>query len=409
MGTNRTGPTEAATAAMQLGNSAYGRLYSCTTGSRRPKRVRLAPAIREILIRNCFVFQSLNWSRIANNYRTNGSMDLRSKYLDGSTLSYPKVMNYPVFVFRLSSPGSGYQYSYATNNHRKGAPLVCYQLCSVQNFANDALRYYWWNDDTSAYGGNCPINIANNVGDALLPETGSTKNQAGGVDVEQIFKNNQKYCHESSDIQVLFTAPKSAPMDIQVQVVTFDKDYAPPDIYRDYTEVPTVLREINEGLNSGNNADSHTFADRVTNWLAGRMSHPCYQPIYQRGVTTKQFWYPKHSFTKTLTPAMNTSFDQNAVQYLHRHLHRPNRWYNCNVEPERNPVTNGCPNEVSMNPQTIQDQSGMFTKPEQTEWLMVSGFTRNVVGAEISEPSLTLDGSFDISIRSWFSASADGV
>lgn len=390
-----SGPSERPSTNPDLGQS-VGRLWECTTGPRKYKKLKLAPAVKELLVRNEFVFQSLKWSALTADYRTGGSMQLAARYTEGTSATYPRSVQFPVYIFRLSTPGNGYQYTFSAATQVKASPYVCYRLIGRQDYENEPWRYSW-----SRFLADVPI--SNNLPDASMGYTATNLDHAAAVSYESIH-DAQKICHEMSEIQILFTAPTASPMDVGTAVIDFTDDkWAPPDEFVNYTASPATIEVVQPNIDDISIADSHTLADRLSPWLAGSLSHPCFQPIYSKGVTSSKFWNETSKFGVTLTARNTTNADGNAVQYKHRQFFRPNRWFNTNCEPERTAPIDA-PNEVGMNQQRVTTHGGIFPKTTEQRWLMVYGFTRAPILAQGVEPAITANGSFDISIRSRFAS-----
>lgn len=393
-----TGPTDAPAENEDIGQ-AVGRTWGCSTGRFKPKRIKIAPAVKELLIRNEFVFQSLNWGLGTNVYRSKGTLPLYTQYTLGSATTWPRAMAFPVYVFRLSTPGSGKQFSYITTNDRTACPMIAYRLQGFQDYDNEVWKYTWVRTAVD-------IPILNNIPDPEVPYVSTQANHAAGVMVEKMFDATQKICHEMSDIQVLFTAPTHTSVDVEMSIIKFmDSKWAPPDEYTDYTSDPPVDRIVQPNIQDISAADSHTFADRITPWLASRMSHPCFQPIYGRGLTETKFWVEDSKFAKTMTNGLTINKDSYGCQYKHRHMMRPNVWHATNCEPDRYPTVDG-PGFITVNPSKIDDHSGLFPASDKQRWVMVSGFTRNFIRLVDHVYDTQQDPSFDISIRSKFAASA---
>lgn len=394
------GPSLERVSNQELG-AASTRIYGCTTRSgdrRRP--VSLKRAVKELLVRNAFMFQSLNWSRISANYRVNGSYQLRAQFLTGTATTWPRSVLYPVYVFRLSAPGNG-RAVHSGSVESQIDPTIAYRLRGSQDI-EDGLWTFTWEEAP-------PSNNLQNIGYGDL-STDTTLNKAAVIELEAAFESG-RICHESSDIQILYTGATTVPTDVSACIVRFDEsDHAPPDVAQDgwIAGPPRAPRFVTIRENSlfSDVSDNRLRADKLNAWLHGKMSHPCAQQGRLRGLPGPPLWRESSKFTKTLCARDLMSADTNAVQYLHRHLMYPKRWYDCVAMPPAVPPVDGA-NEVTLNLVSVQNTVGVFPPVEQQQWLMVTGFARNPIAASGLAFSNTIDASFDISIRSMFCASAE--
>jgi len=396
------------------------RTYGCTMVRGRRKRPSVREAVNGLIGKNHQLYQQFNYSQDAELYRQRGTFPLVTQYVVGTSITPAATIAYPVYIFRLTVP-CGYQeggiapleplaYKYPVS------PVIGYRLISRRVTLGGPIEYDWIRVEDTA---DSLITMPSwNVKPTAIwtGATAANTNCSNPVICDGI-PNCHRLCHQSSDCQILFTGAKNNSSDVKACIVQFSaENFAPPDEAR-YFGVDVA----DPGIDAGNitqmtngkliqyrgnitelideQEDENVLDAVLTPWLHNRHGHPLTSYVSEPGVTRKKAWYESSVFGTTLTSLLNTTLDQNPIQYKHRLVYRPNKWFNSNCEPD-----NVRPHQAVVDPRfqplLTKDSVGVFPETLQQKWLMVSGFTHNTTKAVGAAFSNTTDPSFDVSIRS---------
>lgn len=429
-----TGPGMDQDAKGELGVSR--RTYACTMVRGRRKKINSNAVAKNLILRNHQLYQLFNYSQATSGFKSNGYLSLAAKYQnEGESASSPAAtILFPVYVFRMNVPngmqegGLGYTppvppategtWKTLLNSHFI-APNIGYRLVGTRTALGGPIHYRW--EDLTDLGLMPPLATSGwNVDQTFIPGGPTDKNlNCAGIYMGDGIPNCTRYCHQVADCQVLFTGAKNLPVDVKCCVVNFAQDdFAPPDEgtyfgenFTDNTYSGTNGSRIRTRGNimafgTGQGADDNVLDAILTPYLHAKSGHPCHTFVQEPGVIEKKAWYETSKFTTTLTGIVNTTLDQNPVQYKHRLIVRPNRWFNSNCEPD-NVRPHQSVVDPRITPMNTSRANGIYPRVNQERWLMVSAWNNEPVKAYNAAFSNTTDPSFDISIKYSFAFARD--
>jgi len=431
-----TGPNMDQDAKMELGLSR--RTYGCTMVRGRRKKINSNAVAKNLILRNHQLYQLFNYSQNVSAFKANGYLSLAARYQNANETSTSPAATilYPVYVFRMNVPngmqegGLGYTppvppatvgtWTPLLDKHFV-APKIGYRLTGTRTALGGPIHYRW--QELSALG-LMPPSGGWNVDQSFVTGGSTLKNyNASGIYIGDGIPNCTRYCHQVADCQVLFTGAKNLPCDVKCCVVNFAQDdFAPPDegfyFGADFTDNgysggngSTIrtrgnIEEYTASPAAGLNADDNVLDAILTPYLHAKSGHPLHTFVQEPGVIEKKAWYETSKFSTTLTGILNTSLDQNPVQYKHRLIVRPNRWFNSNNEPD-NVRPHQAVVDPRITPMNTSRSTGIYPRVNQERWLMVSAWNNEPVKAYDAAFSNTTDPSFDISIKYTFAFARD--
>lgn len=360
------------------------RSYRCTTKSGRYRSFGVQNVVKELMRENTLMFQCLNPVITGStSYKYQGSLPLNLR-VSAASPANPRTYTYPIYVFRLNVPNGNQTLA---EDQPIVQPLIGYRLQAKYESALAPDWTYNW----------VPITIPAGVGL-------STNNVAKDVMYEGVVEMKAtKIFHETSKIDVLLTAPKLAVADVEVSIVKFNEaSFAPPDLYLDDVNAIQVFRN-NSGyapFGTPSEADENSSNAYYSNWLHNATSHPlAIQPI-TRDLSGPKPFSKLQSWKYTLCARTTTSADLAPVQHRHTHQLKAYTWHNtASIEGDRNAV----PPEPVTQVQPIERGRtvGVFPRPEEQRWVMVSGWTKEFAPTATT-PVPDYEPSFDIRITSKF-------
>ncbi|AXH74130.1 MAG: hypothetical protein [Cressdnaviricota sp.] len=356
--------------------------YVCSSRYGKRKRLATAPIVRKLMNYNLYRCQMLNNAMIgATGYRSQGSLYLRPRYAGVST-SYPRSIEYPVYIFRLNVP-SGWSVDPNDDSTIFMRPLVAFRLVGTQNFVDDQFSYRWV-PVTRASAPTVPVRF----------------------DIEQkdqdMYSTSVRHCYTNADVFVSGATAASA--DIEISIVKFsDEGVAPPDLFTvGNLNDPVVFR-----ANSGYSATLPTAEDEERAaafydvWLHNRLAHPLSIAKYGKHIQGPAPFEVLQKHRMTLSSRDTTNADAGPVQYKHSAVFKAYRWHNTGVQDPfaiaGEPTTS---NALTAN--IDQENVGMWLQPPDQRWLMVSGFVRSSIDDSSVVFSNLQFPSFDINLSGRF-------
>lgn len=363
-------------------NSTY-----CRTRTGRSKRDRLRTLVQALLASKVYAYRSLNLG-----WRSTGSQFIETV---SSSSGFPSIIDYPVFVFRLSAP-NGNQSDFPTAaTNTVVAPLIMFRLRSYQTSAGAALQFRWMS--TNPYFN---YSVSGSSSQTAFPNPQANAQVVVMEDSTTPF-TDVRLKHEYSSIKLLYTNPIQLECTLECGVVKFTRDsYCPPDEYIDQAGGWTTVNATRG--NSGaydigvpvlpDGPTSQEMADFWEHYLTPRTGHPL--QVDTRFPTPRPVFHWVSNFKRSFSAQTSTNLETSGVQHQHDEVYRSGVWNNTAI-PQNATLNSGFWD------QTPARDAGVFPKPNAQRWFMVTAWTRNGVVAPATLSANT-SPSFDIDIRSKF-------
>lgn len=372
-----------------LGSKPRIRVCKRLSGPNRPLRVQ--SVVKQLMNEQTLLFQSLNNGITLNNnsWRVNGIMPLNSRYTQGSNSVWPRTLQFPVYIYRLSA-ASGNQLNATTGVVNNCMPLVQFRLQGAQSSDGEPWVYRW-----------LETNPSNNS-----DPTYNTRNVMNVIEKETPF-NTDKIFHHFTEATVLLTAPTFNTVNVNIDVIQFsEEEMAPPDDYLQNI-ASTATTSIDHGF--AGITDEIVSNDYYSTWLFNKSTHPCCKAYKPRNIVGPPPFRVLKRHTMALGNRDTATADTGGLQYMHKEVMRPTRWYKTYTPSYGVPSAGPDVDPNGSIDQSVCDRSkgvGVIPQTTQQKWLMISAFgTPALVGG--TQPSAVAflpgnEASFDISIRSKF-------
>jgi len=349
------------------------------------RRMNLNSVVKDMLNEQEIGFQTLN-QPFGQNWKIACKNPLNMRWIVGGENTWTEPIGrslwFPVYIYRLSCP-IGNQTNQGTGGFSEAWPVVQYRLQGSQEADGDEWFYTW-----------APWDVANN-----MDETYPTRNTYNSIVEESLF-TCQKFYHEYSTIKALFTAPTEFSQKIDVNLVTFNNDFVPPDQYiPNGTGTITTFRA--DILDTASTAARNEW---YTNWLFNKMCHPCISVKNPPGLVGPRPFNILQKHRMVLNIRDTTAAGTFGNSYVHTQVYKPHKWYNA-VYPHITQQSEGPDvdpfGKVFQKRFQKRDNSGVFPEPDKQVWLMISA-DQAYVGPINGAIAPTQEASFDIAIRSNF-------
>ena len=386
----------------------------CTRRVGKSRRTKLRSLVNAMLSTKTFLYQSLGGTNALYNWRQGGGAFLTQYYSEGSATEYPQTITYPIYIYRLGVANGAMTDFPSSSTPYTSAPLICYRLQSTRASAGSSNIYKW----TSWSSGQSVISAATNS-DGPSGARFNNHNYQTCVIEETIDPfAAERIRHDSSTVKLLYTNPTQLSVPLVCGVIKFTKDtFCPPDEY-------------------GSNTDTNPYV-AVNAIKANAGAYNISVPVPADGVVQRQytdFWdhyirqrdgHPLRSDPRSPTPRNVFNFvakfarlvgSQQSIAYgtgtqaaraptgiQHQHVERiaGMGWKNTSIH---NVAESLQPQDDQNNfrDQIVRNNVGIFPKPTEQRWFMVSAWARRGTAAAESY-DIGITPTFDISITQRFS------
>lgn len=391
-----------------VGDRSLIRATECKAYSGKKKRDRVKKIVDWLLASKTFLYQSLSGTDAASDFRKGGSLPLSSNYLGANITTYPLTINYPIYVFRCCTPNGEQEDFPSATTAYDCRPLIGYRLQSVKASATSPNIYRWVSI--------APIQNVVSVANALGNIQGVLKQD------KALNFRSPKYRHEYTRVQVLYTNPTSLQVPLVCGFVKFvSEDYAPPDEYVSagaalYTDVQALRANagaynINTPVTANNDVVQH-YTDFWDKYWAQHDGNPLRKFIGDDPAKRSIFNWVGKPYVRSFLPIPSDQpiiTGTGGIQHIHTHTLAGRGWIDTSISSKRAQVqaANDQIDSGRLAATLGQEQSfsGVFPKPDQQRWFMVSAFTRGGITGPTT--AVTYTPSFDISITQKFSTFAN--
>jgi len=367
------------------------RLKTCQRITGRNRPIRVQSVVRQLMNEVTLNFQSVRNDISGNNngWRISGVNALNSRYTLGGAAAWPRILQFPVYVYRMSA-AVGNQLNDVTGTISPAFPLIQYRLEGVQDTDGDTWIYRW-----------TPVSPTNNS-----DPTFTTWNANNIVEQEVAFNTDMVY-HESTVAKILLTGPTFNTVNFNIDIIQFnEEEYAPPDDY--YTSVGGATSlSIDHGFIGP--SDENLLNEYYSTWLFNKATHPCVSVHKPRGLQGRKPFNIIKRHSMSIGNRDTATADTGGPQYMHQEVVRAHCWHKTYI-PSSTAASDGPdvdPNgSIDQSVKNLSRSVGVFPDPTKSRWLMVSAFgTPSLPGGTLPGAQgliATAEASFDISIRSKF-------
>lgn len=375
----------------------------CRTKTGYPKQPSTR-AIVDLLMKNyVFQYQCLVQSDASGNWRSNGALKLNTfSRATGPVATYPLIIDYPVYIFRLGVPNGAQTTNDVVNGRAVSArPVIGYRLASSQNAVGDPVYYFW---DTFGVSQNC-VNT---------PYTDTTLNMQALVRADdQAVMNTSRPIHKWSTVDVLYTDATTIQTTMVCGVVKFTRpELSPPDsFYNGDTATPTTIPYRQNSNNLADDVNSRVqHSEFWQKYIDNREGHPLrYQ---ETGATPVRVFNWLSKKVRVFTPQISINYGtgtNNAptgLQHKHHEFVHGMGMMDCSQDRLGNivPVVN---RQYETGPTTEASEVGVFPQdPTEQRWFMMQCWPRRGVSPTPTTPAFNPanEPTFDIRIRQGFSS-----
>lgn len=386
------------------------RATKCRAYTGKRKRESIKKLVSWMLREKVFRYQSLVGNSATSSFRGGGSFNLTNIYITGTDNTYPQSIDYPIYIFRCSVP-NGQQMDFPNVGSRTAiAPIIGYRLQSFRLNANTPNSYRW-----------VTIVPQQNVNFQQPPLNHLNIQACIDQDEPGEFSSN-RIRHDYTTVAVHYTAPTALQCPLITGFVRFTRDeYCPPDEYVSVSDTPpySVINSTRANAGSYNisvpvptdGVDQMEYTAFWDRYITLREGHPLRRHLTFDNVPREVFKFERRPFVRTFglasTDVAGAPLGHGRIQHTHVDTLRSRGWKDTSISARKLHLdqNNDQANVLDNSFATYSDAEmvGVFPKPTDQRWFMVSAFPRLGTLVMGTPSTATLTPSFDISLTQKYS------